>query len=36
MDRFRMLLKRLGDKDRDFLMFMAQKMAHPVGRRAKS
>lgn len=36
LDRFRMLMKKLGDKDRDLLMFMAQKMAHPIGRRAKS
>jgi transcriptional regulator with XRE-family HTH domain len=36
LDRFRILIKRLGDKDRDLLMFMAQRMAHPIGRRAKS
>lgn len=36
LDHFRVVLRKLGDKDRELLMFMAQKMAHPIGRRAKS
>jgi transcriptional regulator with XRE-family HTH domain len=36
LGRFRRLLKKVGEKDRELLLFMARKMAGPVGRRAKS
>lgn len=36
LDRFRILLQKLGNKDRELLLFMAQRMAVPVGRRAKT
>jgi transcriptional regulator with XRE-family HTH domain len=35
LDKFRRLLKRAGESDRKLLLFMAQKMARPTGRRAK-
>ena len=36
LDRFRRLLKKTADSDRQLLLFLAQKMAGPVGRRAKT
>lgn len=34
LDKFRRLLKRTSESDRKLLLFMAQKMALPTGRRA--
>jgi transcriptional regulator with XRE-family HTH domain len=36
LDQFRRLLKRASENDRKLLLFMAQKMAHPSGYRAKT
>jgi transcriptional regulator with XRE-family HTH domain len=36
LDKFRRLLKRTSETDRKLLLLMAQKMARPTGRRAKS
>jgi len=36
MNRIRRLLAKLEEKDRDLLLFLAQKMAGPIGRRAKT
>jgi transcriptional regulator with XRE-family HTH domain len=36
LDNFRRLLKRADECDRKLLLFMAQKMASPISRRAKS
>jgi len=35
LNRIRRLLAKLGEKDRDLLLFLAQKMAGPIGRRAR-
>jgi transcriptional regulator with XRE-family HTH domain len=36
LDQFRRLLKRTDENDLKLLLFMAQKMAHPTGRRART
>ncbi|MGA8224231.1 MAG: helix-turn-helix transcriptional regulator [Candidatus Acidiferrales bacterium] len=36
LSNFRRLLKRASESDRKLLLFMAQKMARPTGRRAKT
>ena len=36
LDRFRRLLKQADESDRRLLLFMAQKMARPIGSRGKS
>jgi transcriptional regulator with XRE-family HTH domain len=36
LDKFRRLLKRADERDRKLLLFMAQKMARPPRRRAKT
>jgi transcriptional regulator with XRE-family HTH domain len=36
LNNFRRLLKRASESDRKLLLFMAQKMARPTGRRAKT
>jgi transcriptional regulator with XRE-family HTH domain len=36
LDQFRRLLKKTADGDRKLLLFMAQKMAHSFGHRAKT
>jgi len=36
LNRIRRLLAKLGENDRELLLFLAQKMAGPIGRRART